>query len=108
MHDQIQALLQNEDAVKKMTGVKVPEDSYAIAQSYGVSLSFKEYGEEMKKVLNMVIKQADNTLSEAELQRMAGGVETEDIVSGVLGTVGLTVNTMHIGADVFMAVCIAI
>ena len=91
MNEQILALLQNEDAVKKLAEVKTPEESYAVAQSFGLCLSFDEYAAEMKIIKEKMLEQMEGILSEDDLQRMAGGVDGENVLQTVL--VGLSLVT---------------
>ena len=85
MNEQILALLQNEEAVKKLAEVKTPEESYAVAQSFGLCLSFDEYVAEVNIIKEKMLEQTEGTLSEDDLQRMAGGVDAKDVIATVLG-----------------------
>lgn len=68
--------------VQKMTDAKSPGDAYAIAKGYGVTASAEEFTAEMGK-----LKDAVGELSDDDLEAVAGGATTTEIVSAVSSTV---------------------
>ena len=72
------AKLEDADLVKKMEGAKTPEEAYAVAKAYGVTDSIKAFTEEME-----ALKEATGELSDDDLEAVAGGCTTTEIVSAV-------------------------
>ena len=76
------ATLKDESLAKKMSEAKSPKEAYAIAKANGVTDSFDEFANEMKKLKNA------GELSEDDLESVAGGASTTEIISAVSTTVG--------------------
>ncbi len=70
------------DLVEKMDNAKSPEDAYAIAKAEGVTDDFDTFVEEMKK-----LREAVAELSDDDLEAVAGGATSTEIVSAVSTTV---------------------
>ncbi len=79
------AKLNDPDLVKKMETVTSPEEAFAIAKENGVTDSFEEFMNEMS-----ALKEATGELSDDDLEAVAGGASTTEIVSAVSTTVQAT------------------
>lgn len=75
--------LNNADLVKKMSDAKSPKEAYDIAKANGLSDGYDAFVKEMEK-----LKADTGELSDDDLQAVAGGASTTEIVSAVSTTAG--------------------
>lgn len=87
LNQQMLSLFGNEEIVTKLKMCKSPEECFEVTKSYLPTMSLREFSESMKLIQEYINESGDGTLCIDELDDVAGGCHTCEIV-GAAAAVG--------------------
>ena len=76
----LKEVLSDEAFAKSLIEMETPEDVQTALKEKGVDLSI----EDIKAIQNILVNQEDGELSEDDLENVAGGVDVDKIITGVV------------------------
>ena len=76
----LKEVLSDEAFAKSLIEMETPEDVQTALKEKGVDLSI----EDIKAIQNLLVNQEDGELSEDDLENVAGGVDVDKIITGVV------------------------
>lgn len=102
INDKIIELVNDEAILAKMSEAKSPEECYDIVKDR-VGVSFEEFKASMEIAMNFVNESQSGLLSDEDLEQVAGGKSSGDVVNSVFGGIGAIAGA----ASAIVAACVA-
>jgi predicted ribosomally synthesized peptide with nif11-like leader len=88
----IKKALEDVELQEKMQACHSPEEAYAVASSVQEGFTFEEFVDAMRILNDFANQNEDLELSDEDLAMAAGGLDTIDIVSGIVASVSASVS----------------
>lgn len=87
INDKVMELVKDEEILKKMTEAKTPEECYDVVKDR-INISFEDFQSSMSVALAYLQESESGELSEDDLDAVAGGKSTAQVIGDVSGVVG--------------------
>lgn len=91
----IEKLMKDEELASRMAKCKTPEEAYAVASSVQEGFTFEEFTETMTAINDAY----DRDLSDEDLAKAAGGVDTGVVIGSVSYTIMVTVPVTYLSVS---------